>query len=69
MEPRKPDDSLNLEDSSMLELDRLIAGHQPEDEKTDEPPPDLPVHRRHGDTKSRELLTNPFDVPDDQSKE
>ena len=68
MEPRKPDDSINLEDSSLLELGRLAAGNQPKDEPVDEAP-ELPEHRRQGDTKSRELLTNPFDVPDEQKPE
>mgnify|MGYP006908275344 CR=1 FL=1 len=68
MKPRKPDDSINLEDSSLLELDRPIVGHQPEDENPDEPPPDLPEHRRQGDTRSRELLMNPFDVPEGEDK-
>jgi hypothetical protein len=59
-----PDDSLNLEDSSTLELGRLIAGRQPADDRPNAPPPELPCKRRQGDSKSRELLTNPFTVPE-----
>jgi hypothetical protein len=63
MQPRKPDDSLNIEDSGTLELGRPITARQPPDPVVDEAPPELSGNRRQGDSKSRELLTNPFDVP------
>ncbi len=62
MQPRKPDDSLNLEDSGTLELGRLITGRQPDDQDADASTLKLPPKPRQGDTKSRELLANPFDV-------
>jgi len=64
MKPRIPDDSINLEDSGTLELDRLITARQPEDAQADGSAPDLPGKPRQGDSRSRELLSNPFSAPE-----
>lgn len=62
MQPRKPDDSINLEDSGTLELNRPVTARQPDDVTLDGPPPELPGKPRQGDSRSRELLLNPFDT-------
>jgi hypothetical protein len=62
MTTRPPDDSLNLEDSGTLELGRAITARQTPDSVTEDPPPELSGNRRQGDSKSRELLANPFDA-------
>lgn len=64
MKPRKPDDSINLEDSGTLELDRLLTTRQPVDSDADGSTPELPVKPRLGDSRSREFLANPFTTPD-----
>jgi hypothetical protein len=63
MQPRKPDDSLNLEDSGTIDLGRLTTARQPAPAADDAAPPELAGNRRQGDSKSRELLQNPFDIP------
>lgn len=63
MQPPHPDDSLNLEDSGTLDLGRLLTTTPPASPEAVDPPPELSGNRRQGDSKSRELLTNPFDVP------
>jgi hypothetical protein len=63
MQPRKPDDSINLEDSGTLDLGRLLTRPQvPEDQTADIP--EFSRTARQGDSKSRELLANPFDIPE-----
>jgi hypothetical protein len=63
MPSRTPDDSLNLEDSGTLELNRPVTARQPDDVAANGPAPELTGKRRQGDSKSRELLMNPFDAP------
>jgi len=64
MKPRKADDSINLEDSGTLELDRPVTTRQPLDAHRDDCAPELPAKPRQGDSRSRELLANPFTSPD-----
>jgi hypothetical protein len=63
MQPPHPDDSLNLEDSGTLDLGRLLTTTPPASPEAAAPPPELSGNRRQGDSKSREFLANPFDVP------
>jgi len=63
MQPPMPDDSLNLEDSGTLDLGRLLAQQQPPGDQAADALPEFSRSARHGDSKSRELLANPFDVP------
>lgn len=67
MQQRKPDDSINLEDSGTLELNRPVTTSQPDDVDLDGPPPELPGKCRQGDSRSRELLLNPFDAPPEEA--
>ncbi|MBL8851720.1 MAG: hypothetical protein JNG89_18710 [Planctomycetaceae bacterium] len=63
MQPRNLDDSLNLEDSGTIDLGRLLTTRQPGPAAEDAAPPELTGNRKRADSKSRELLQNPFDVP------
>lgn len=63
MQLRMPDDSLNLEDSGTLDLGRLLTQSQRPDDQTAEIP-EFTQKKRQGDSRSRELLANPFDVPE-----
>ena len=62
MRPRELDDSLNLEDSGTIDLGRLLTTRQPAPAE-DDVPPVLTGNCKRADSKSRELLQNPFDVP------
>lgn len=64
MKPRKPDDSINLEDSGTLDLNRLLTTRPPIESDTDVSAPELPAKPRQGDSRSREFLANPFTTPD-----
>ena len=63
MQPQMPDDSLNLEDSGTLDLGRLLTQSQRPEDQTAEIP-EFTHQKRQGDSRSRELLANPFDVPE-----
>lgn len=61
---RMPDDSLNLDDSGTLDLGRLLTQPQPADAPAADDLPEFAKTPRHGDSKSRELLANPFAEPE-----
>jgi hypothetical protein len=63
MQPQLPDDSLNLDDSGTLDLGRLLTQSQLPDEQS-AAIPEFTRKKRQGDSRSRELLANPFDVPE-----
>lgn len=64
MPPQQPDDSINLEDSGTLDLRRLLTQTPLPGEPPADVLPEFSRSARQGDSKSRELLANPFDAPE-----